>query len=335
MKGGIGLNILLISRGNGFGHARRDMLLARALQRAGHEVTMASYASALALLKNFYDGRLIDLGLPAFGNEAERVRKLLDLFRDVAPELVVSDEELLALPIAVSQGIPVCFVTNWLDDNREMLGYLRMADSIAVVDMEDHWLFPIPDAIREKIRFVGPVLDISPIERNPSDQIVVTAGSPTIADARFFAKAIQALKPDRRYRKLIYGGTLTRSLERLKDDSVRFVLDQTTFLNEAASSRLVICRGGHTTLWELAALGIPGIAIPRPADVNPYNAVYARQMAARNYIEWLDESELTEETLALKVESALGRPFASYRHTGESLERLLEAVLDLSPSIAQ
>ena len=105
---------------------------------------------------------------------------------------------------------------------------------------------------------------------------MITSGAATLVDVPF-KQTIAALKENLTYTKLVYSGTLTRSLQRLGDDCTRFIEDPGSFMEEVRDSSLVICRG-HTTLWELASLGIPAIAIPRREEVNRSNIVYARQM---------------------------------------------------------
>lgn len=69
------MKVLVISRGNGFGHAKRDLLLAQALQGVGHEVSIASYVDGHAFLNMKYYGKLIDLELPAAGSGADGFTK--------------------------------------------------------------------------------------------------------------------------------------------------------------------------------------------------------------------------------------------------------------------
>jgi UDP-N-acetylglucosamine:LPS N-acetylglucosamine transferase len=324
------MKILIISRGNGYGHAKRDLLVAKALEQLNHDVTIASYSSGYQYLRMANASDLIDLGLPASGSSANRVLKLLELIRDKQPEGIVVDEELLVLPIARSMGIPTCFITNWLEEEKETLGFLEMADRIAIVDIQEQWMFPIPDSIQNKIKFVGPVVEVPEAAAGKEKKIVITSGSPTIVDVPFFRQSITALKGEQDYVKLVYSGTLTKSLQRFKDDSTQFIADPSSFMDEVRSSSLVVCRGGHTTLWELAALGIPAIAVPRLEEVNPYNIVYAKQMGERGYVRWLQESDMDVDLIASYASKLLlGQDrLQAYPYDGSSTDQLVACVLE-------
>ena len=94
------MKILIVSRGNGFGHAKRDLLVASRLMQLNHEVVIASYSSGFQYLRKVYAGELIDLKLPSAGSSAERILRLQDLIRCTQPDGIVVDEELLVLPLA-------------------------------------------------------------------------------------------------------------------------------------------------------------------------------------------------------------------------------------------
>ncbi|MBB6022223.1 putative glycosyltransferase [Paenibacillus sp. JGP012] len=324
------MKVLFVSRGNGFGHAKRDLLVAQRLIQFNHEVIIASYSSGLQYLQRVYSGQLIDLKLPSAGSSAERTSKLLDLIRCTQPDGIVVDEELLVLPIAKSMGIPTCFITNWLEDEPEIVGYLQMADQIAIVDQQDHWMFGAADSIREKLNFVGPVVEVPERTAAREKKIVITSGSATLVDVPFFRKAISDLKGETDYIKLVYSGTLTKSLQRLGDETTQFIADPGSFMDEVRDSSLVVCRGGHTTLWELASLGIPAIAVPRREEVNRSNIVYARQMGKRGYIRWLEESGMDQGLIA-KYASEILRgqtELQTYAYDGTALDRLTSCILE-------
>ncbi|MCW3795138.1 hypothetical protein OM416_26400 [Paenibacillus sp. LS1] len=324
------MKILIISRGNGFGHAKRDLLVAKQLMQLNHEVIIASYSSGFQYLRMVYPGDLIDLELPSAGSSALRIGKLLDLIRRTQPDGMVVDEELIVLPIGQSLGIPTCFITNWLEDEPETLGFLQMANQIAIVDVRQNWMFPVHDSLQEKLCFVGPVIDVPEPARTKEKKIIITSGSPTIVDVPFFTKTIAALKGNPDYVKLVYSGTLTKSLQRLGDESTHFITDPGSFIDEVRNSSLVVCRGGHTTLWELASLGVPAIAIPRREEVNPSNIVYAKQMGERGYIRWLQETDLDSDLLASYSNQILSgqEQLETYDYDGTAVDQLVSSILD-------
>lgn len=324
------MKVLIVSRGNGFGHAKRDLLVAKRLMQLNHKVIIASYSSGFQYLQRVYSGNLIDLELPSAGSSAERTRKLLDLISRTQPDGIVVDEELLVLPLAQSLGIPTCFITNWLEDEQETLGYLQMADRIAIVDQQEHWMFPTSDSIREKLHFVGPVVEVPERKAAREKKIVITSGSATIVDVPFFKRAIADLKGETDHIKLVYSGTLTKSLQRLGDETTQFIADPSSFMDEVSDSSLVVCRGGHTTLWELASLGIPAIAVPRREEVNRSNIVYARQMGERGYIRWLEESDMDQGLIAAYAGEILRgvTQLRTYAYDGAALDHLTSCILE-------
>jgi UDP:flavonoid glycosyltransferase YjiC (YdhE family) len=97
------------------GHATRDIAIVQTLQSLAPdvEVTFASYARGLPLLRNAGYAP-IDLGLPPQGWNNQRLLRIAQLIREQQPHLVVSDEELLALPLARLQGVLPLLITNWL-----------------------------------------------------------------------------------------------------------------------------------------------------------------------------------------------------------------------------
>lgn len=191
-------------------------------------------------------------------------------------------------------------------------------------------MFPIPVSIQDKIRFVGPVVEVPEATGIKEKKIIITSGSATIVDVPFFTKTIAALKDEQAYVKVVYSGTLTKSLQRLEDETTRFVTDPGSFLDEVRNSSLVVCRGGHTTLWELASLGIPAIAIPRKEEVNPSNIVYAKQMGARGYIRWLQEADMDSSLIASYANGILSGQdqLQTYAYDGTAVDHLISCVLE-------
>lgn len=132
-------------RGQGTAHARRDMFLADCLSEldGSIEIKFISYADGYKALSA--KGRpCINIGLPSKGDEHDRFIKVGQALREEKPSLVISDEELLALPLAKIFQIPSLFITNWFPPNFDhpMMSYFADSEEIIFPDLEGNLAIP-------------------------------------------------------------------------------------------------------------------------------------------------------------------------------------------------
>ena len=69
---------------------------------------------------------------------------------------------------------------------------------------------------------------------------------------------------------------------------------------------LVICRAGALTVAELSAAGLPAIFVPFPSAVDDHQTANAQPMADAGAATVMQQSELSDESLAGVLKSWLG-----------------------------
>lgn len=144
--------ILFFSKGQGTGHACRDIVLADCLSEldSNVEIKFASYADGYKALSA--KGRTcVNIGPPAESDEHNRLIKMGQALREEKPDLVISDEELLALPLAKIFQIPSLLITNWFTPSPEhpTMSYFADPEEIIFPDLEGS--FTIPSEIKPPV----------------------------------------------------------------------------------------------------------------------------------------------------------------------------------------
>ncbi|MCD6505128.1 hypothetical protein J7M22_00755, partial [Candidatus Poribacteria bacterium] len=309
------------SRGLGLGHATRDLAIAREVTslRKDVELKFISYASGAEFLKD-KPFPLTDLNLPAIGKDGERIFKITEVIGSESPDLIVTDEELHALPIARGFNIPSVLITNWFQaDDPEVSALFELADMIIVPDYKEG--FHMTLTAKDRILWTGPIWtkETEPTEENrrrarqeldipPSVKLILLMhGAGDVMDIPFLeraAKAYQLLEIPSRL--MIFAGKFHEMFKHLEERGNIQVMGYTERLDPyILAADLAITRGGHTSLWELAMAGIPAIAIPRPKHISPMNEIYAKNMEWRGTAMMIQEEELAPELLKEKMELIL------------------------------
>ena len=309
----MGKSIFLFSRGQGTAHACRDMILADSLSELDDsvEIKFVSYGEGYKTL-SVLGWPCINIGIPFKEDEHDRLLKMGQALREEKPDLVISDEELLALPLAKIFQIPSLLITNWFPPapNHPTMSYFADPQEIIVPDLTDS--FGAPSEIKSPVHFVGPIL--RPIDSNLAERkkfreefgitpeeklILVTAGEAESNDVDFFQRCIEVFKRLKLNAKLIaVVGELKEELEGdMKADgriSLREYLWQLD--RYMLASDLVIHRGGYFTLWELASVGMPSICVPRlTGDFRVQNLSYAKKMEQYGASVVVKEERMEEE----------------------------------------
>lgn len=314
--------ILFFVRGLGLGHATRDFAIARQISEmdSGVELKFVSCAAGARFLGgNSYP--LIDTRLPAMGKDGERVAKYVALINSEKPDIIVTDEELPVIPLAAGFNIPCALITNWFQaGNPEIVDIFSHATFIIVPDYKEG--FHMELIARERILWAGPIWtkETGPnlngrdearkhLELDESVKLIaLMCGQGDMMDISFIEKSIAVFDMlDFPKRMIVFAGQLQKLFSYVEQESglvtvMGHVWDLERYLQ---ASDLVITRGGHTSLWELAMMGIPSISIPRPKLISPLNEAYAMNMRARGTTVVLKEEEFTEELLKEKIELIL------------------------------
>lgn len=307
--------VLFISRGYGFGHSIRDIAIIKQLRSIHRDlkITVASYHSGYEAFKmNGFE--VIDLELPRLGQEADRLEKIGMLIKSIKPDLLLCDEEVYALPLAKIFDFPSVFITNWLPEGDAMINFFEKSDRIVFPDFPD--AFPIAPSLKNKIDFVGPIiqfngkLDRGAVRRElnvaPSQKLIlVTVGKAETIDFPLIQASVTAFNMLKVHAKMVLvAGEYAKAFSDLSSSiiTIGYLKDIHRYMD---ASDLVITRGGHTTLWELALLGIPAIAVPRPPSFNPVNEVYAQNMEKRGTAVFIPDKQVNVPRLYEKMDTIL------------------------------
>lgn len=351
--------ILFFVRGLGLGHATRDLTIAKRISEMDNDVELkfvSCAAGAKFLSGNSYP--LIDTGLPAMGKDGERVAKYVALIKKEEPDIIVTDEELPVIPLAEGSGIPCVLITNWFQaDNPEIVDIFSHATLIIVPDYKEG--FHMELIARERILWAGPIWtkETGPnpdgrgearkrLELDESVKLIaLMCGQGDMMDIPFIEKSIAVFDTLNFPKRLIvFAGQFQKLFSYAEQESdhvtvMGHVWDLERYL---LASDLVITRGGHTSLWELAMMGIPSISIPRPKRISPLNEAYAMNMMKnRKTTVVIKEEEFTEELLKEKIEfiltderiwrkmSRAGRAYSTSNGASVAAEAILSRIANL------
>lgn len=317
--------ILFFSRGLGLGHATRDIQIKKEVQRLNPtlEIVFASYQEAYKLL--FMNKcKVIDLGLPAVGDRYHRLIKIGQTIQQERPSLILSDEELLALPLSRIFNIPSILITNYFPDEKSpWLQLFTFANKIIFPDFRN--FFKVPKSISSCVSFVGPIVYRSRLFNKDKNDlrksmeiekedlvIVVTAGGRWDESKVLYESSIDAFKRLSNINKklILLAGGLKRCLfnKRTKNIFIEGFVDRNEVDKYFLISDLVITRGSYTTLWELALLGIPSISIPFPPQIHPFNEFHASNMERRGTTIVIKEKNLTVNNLLKNMKLICNSP---------------------------
>ncbi len=316
--------VAVIVRGRGRGHAVRADLVLTALSRAHPEipVAVASYATGAQVLAE--RGREVtDLCLPPEGAHHDRLAAMGRFLLHARPAALLVDEDLWALPLGRMLAIPAVFVTNWLAgaDLEPNIEFLQAASSIVVADHEDSFL--VPRWLTPPVSFVGPICRRFATTASstlrareafgvpPACSVVaVTVSGDHACDADFLRVCLSALgQLGDRLVAVVEAGAMFDRYAHLRSGYAPNIVCLSRVPDVAdlyAASDLVITRGGHTTLWELARMGAAALCVPYARHVDPLHESYARRMQGRGTLALVPESHLSPGYLAAAVEELLG-----------------------------
>ncbi|MFA5316336.1 MAG: glycosyltransferase [Dehalococcoidales bacterium] len=273
--------ILFFSNKRGFGHIKRDELIEKNLKEMDKSLDIRR-AGAIS-------------------------------GKDTA--LVISDEEFSAIADASEKKIPSVLITNWFPDKRWLYSkgrpyykYFNKAGLIIFTDIKN--LVEVPSFVKPPVFFSGPIIDKScamhNVRRDRCTRILVTSGKTEPVDREFFETAVAAFRKIRTKAKMvILAGGFKCKLSKYasRDMKIEKYLPDVESLYRA--SDLVITRGGHTTLWELAFCGVPSISVPRPFYSNPCNLGYALNMEKLGTTKVVPQDFLTASSLAYYMDNIL------------------------------
>lgn len=272
-------SVLFFSRGRGRGHAVPDVAIAADLLKADPhcEVLFASYGTGAATIREL-GYAVIDLGLPEANTPWETIVRAAQLIQKEAPDVVVSHEELWALPAAKIYARPTVYITDWFpaDDDADCLAY---ADEIVFTD--DRGYFDEPVAAAGKIHYTGQVFRFDPetLDKNsarralgvPLDTkliLVIPGGSDISSEhqtpiAALVLDAFNRLSFPSKYLIWIapeHDQELLLEKCGVRND-IRICKPHSDVHLTMIAADVAITKGTRKTSFELAALGVPSISL--------------------------------------------------------------------------
>jgi hypothetical protein len=333
--------VLFFCRGYGSDYAQRDMILVDCLSKldSNIEIKFVSYGDGYRTIsaKGF---SCINTGLPSKDNDHDRLIKIGLAIKDEKADLIISDEDLLALPLAKIFGIPSLLIANWFppSSGHPTMGYFTDPEVIIFPDIEGTLV--APSMIKDSVHFTGPILP--PVESSIEERgkykdelgipgsfgklILVLGRDMEEKDVWFFRCCIKAFKSlGLDARMIVVAGGLKEELEQEIKDDERILIREYIYHPEKyiLSSDIVVHRGGYFTLWKLARFGIPSICIPHPSgDFRFQNLARARSMEKWGTTIVVEEKDLEGDRLVSEMMDILS--------SRERWEEMSQACLEIS-----
>lgn len=320
----------------GIGHLKRAATLARALERDGFEVTLASGGMPVAGIpvlqlppvsspdfKALVDehGRPVDDAWKARRRDA-----LLATFAASKADVLVVELfpfgrrqmrfELVPLLEEAKDALVVCSVRDLLQPRPK-----REAEAVEYIERYfDHVLvhgdpkvapfertFGLAPRIAAKIHYTGYVVDALPAGGDAGrDEVIVSAGGGAVG-ARLMETAIAA-RPltrlaDRTWRVI----TGLHGAEPKGENVIveRFRNDFTVLLRNCVLS---VSQGGYNTVLETLQARARAVLVPYVGGGESEQTLRAQLLAERGLVEMVEESALTPQSLAAAIDRAAARP---------------------------
>jgi hypothetical protein len=267
-------SVLYFARGRGRGHALAAMAIAECLAavRPNIEIRFVSYGTGAETLRQH--GRpVLDLNLPDRPNPFAVERRLPRAFeQEPRPSLVVAHEE-FDVPFAARQcGSPCVVATDWFLDDPEdwRMESLKHAVEILFLD-EASGVFPEPEYIKGKVRYVGPVLRRLRYgrPRGNHSRVLVNDRPRARQEAGFPPDALIVsvfIHPGRRIESVApLSMVLQQAFDSLEAPCSKLLLwdrdSDSDFDRIMAASDLAVTKGNRNIVLELAAMGVPAISV--------------------------------------------------------------------------
>jgi len=340
----------------GIGHLKRAAAIARAAADAGLEVTVAS-GGFPAPGTDFGRARIVQLP-PARAEDdsfkvlldeagrpiddawkAARREKLLEVFRDVKPDVILFELfpfgrrqfrfEILPLLDAAAQVRPrpaiACSVRDILvekprpERNREVVDTVRKYFDAVLVHGDPALIgfaetFSLATEIEDRIRYTGYVADgapIGPSAGKATPEVVVSAGGGSVGEP--LMRAALAARPLTKATglpwRLLTGPNLPdavfEDLRRSAPSGVTVERHRADFRNLLAASAVSISQAGYNTVMDLLGSGARAVVVPFAGGQESEQSVRARLLAKRGWLEMVEPDDLTPETLARAVDRVL------------------------------
>ena len=183
--------------------------------------------------------------------------------------------------------------------------------------------FPLTGQIADRIRYTGYVADSTaplPGPRQESGEILVSAGGGSVGEP--LLRAALAARPlsaaaDRPWR-LVTGLNLpmpvVEDIRRLAPDGVTIEHHRTDFRRVLAASALSISQAGYNTVMDILTAGVRAVVVPFAGGSESEQNIRADLLARKGWLTRVDPKDLSAQSLAAAVDTALARPTPKIGH---------------------
>ena len=373
--------------GIGFGHASRSALIAKKLKEMGWGLSLSSYGDGLEYLRRMnLDVKLtpivrygilpeakISIKLTIFRNLLLPIRFAEQIAYEInyleGADIVISDSRASTIVAGKLLGKPVLTILNQFNIRIEYPRYRRLIELLEGIAHIVGWIWArsdkiliadysppltiskqnlvIPDGIKDKVEFIGPILDKRPEDLPSREDIEIKYRLNGDRPIIFFhatgpsyerRKLIEELLPMLgrlvdRYEIIASFGGMNPKVNMPSGIKAFEWVDEPLELFKV--SDLVICRAGQTTLAKALSYGKPVLMIPISAHGEQLgNALSVAEVGAGVVIR---QEELTPELLERTIEELLSNKsykinaekYAEFSSGLNPLSRVVEVIEEL------
>lgn len=340
----------------GIGHLARASRIADALVACGFRVAIVSGGGAVSGFPG-KDVELIELPpirsrdntFSALVDEAgrpvderftdERVARLLAVFRDVAPDVLMIEAfpfgrrqmrfELIPLLEAASASSPrpliVSSIRDILQENRkpgraqETMEAIERYFDLVLAHGDPNFItldrsFPLAHAIAGRIAYTGLVAPPPAATRAEHFDVVVSCGGGAAAGRLFEAafEAAQSLETVLPQWCVITGPNVEAEVAAKVPPNVRLERFRSDFAGLLASAKLSISQAGYNTVCDILRASCPAVLVPFAGNGETEQTMRANGLASRGLAQVVPEAELSGCRLVAAGNAALAAPPPSH-----------------------
>ena len=297
--------LLWFTRGHGWGHATRDMLILKNLREIlGGNIKIDIYSRGDGIEAYSAYGCSVNKL-----NDSEemglKIREFTEILSNSNANIVIADEEIFVPPIAKGMNKQCFFITNWLPFSNYYFEYscIEASDLVFAVEYED--LFYPMEKMKTNVMFTGPIIREKQKrehkKKNEIKKILISFGGCSDQSSRKFileamekiSRSIQDLKEKVEVIWITGNESGHFDLTCMPENMIINSYDKTNnFLDLAFQCDGAIISAGINTMWELCLMGIKILAVPHTENIlETKNAHQMKQRGLISYTSGLDELE--------------------------------------------